>query len=80
MDVILYVPTGSLELYKNDDFWKNFWDIRAIGESGISDISVDQNCDEIARYDLQGNKVTDQYKGIVIVQYSDNSVRKILQK
>lgn len=32
---ILYVPAGSLELYKNAPDWKKFVNIKEIGSSGI---------------------------------------------
>lgn len=28
IDITLYVPIGSLEVYRNADTWKNFWNIR----------------------------------------------------
>lgn len=83
MEVILYVPKGSLSAYQNADGWKNFWDIRegdGSEESGIEEVRISSERQEIGRYDIQGRKVSEDYKGFVIIRYSDGSVRKILNK
>lgn len=83
MEVILYVPKGSLSAYQNADGWKNFWDIRegdGSEESGIEEVRISSEKQEIGRYDIQGRNVSEDYKGFVIIRYSDGSVRKILNK
>lgn len=83
LDAILYVPKGSLSAYQNADGWKNFWDIRegdGSEESGIEEVRIPSEKQEIGRYDIQGRKVSEDYKGFVIIRYSDGSVRKFLNK
>ena len=62
---ILFVPQASLELYKNDPNWSQFFKIVAIGTSGIDEIPVDGGALQV-RYNLQGQPVGDDYRGIVI--------------
>ncbi len=61
----LFVPQASLELYKNDPNWSQFFKIVAIGTSGIDEIPVDGGALQV-RYNLQGQPVGDDYRGIVI--------------
>lgn len=63
----LYVPQESVELYKNAYGWKNFFTILPIDESGINEVPVDPAAeDKRQRYNLMGQPVGDDYKGIVI--------------
>ena len=52
---ILYVPEGSVELYKVAPVWSEFQNILAIGSSGINGIIKNGEPQDI--YDLQGRKV-----------------------
>ncbi|WP_197020324.1 MBG domain-containing protein [Prevotella sp. P6B1] len=52
---ILYVPEGSVELYKAAPVWCEFQNILAIGSTGINGIIMNGEPQEI--YDLQGHKV-----------------------
>lgn len=61
----LFVPQASLELYKNDTNWSQFYKIVAIESSGIDEIPVDNGAPRV-RYNLQGQPVGDDYRGIVI--------------
>lgn len=61
----LFVPQASLELYKNDPNWSQFYKIVAVESSGINEISVDDGT-PWERYNLQGLPVADDYRGIVI--------------
>ncbi len=77
-NIKVYVPQGSLEAYQNAEGWKNFWNIIEMGESGIDSVIGDSECKEIGRYNLQGRKVSADYKGVVIVKYSDGTAKKII--
>ena len=79
-DLIIYVPEGSLTAYQNAEGWKNFWDIREVSTSGISGIITDSEVHEVARYNLQGQPVSDDYRGFVIIKYSDGTTCKQLAK
>lgn len=61
----LFVPQASLELYKNDTNWSQFYKIVAIESSGIDEIPVDNGAPRV-RYNLHGQPVGDDYRGIVI--------------
>lgn len=77
-DMIIYVPKGSLSAYQNAYGWENFWDIREGEYSGIEDTAVTPAKTEVGRYDLQGRKVGEDYRGMVIVRFSDGSVKKTI--
>lgn len=80
--VPLYVPAGSIDYYRNAEGWKNFWNIIEIETSKVQTILNDDYTimKETGRYDLNGMMVTEDYKGIVIVRFSDGSARKMLQR
>ena len=80
MDIIVQVPEELLETYKQADGWKNFWNIEAIGKSGVQEIQSVIEKAEIGRYNLLGSPVSEDYDGIVIVRYSDGSTRKVINK
>ncbi len=50
------------------------------GQSAITGINAADTRTETGRYDLQGRPVTDGYKGIVLIRYSDGTVDKTLCK
>ena len=77
-EMIIYIPKGSLSAYQNASGWRNFWDIREGEYSGIEDTAVTPEKPEVGRYDLQGRKVGEDYCGMVIVRFSDGSVKKTI--
>ena len=79
-DLIIYVPKGSLATYQNAEGWKKFWDIREIQMSGISEVNTNGETHEVERYNIKGQPVTDDYRGFVIIKYSDGTTRKIINK
>ncbi len=82
MDVIVKVPIEALEAYKADPVWKNFWNLEGFdaGDSAVDSIASDDTVNEIGRYDINGKAVNTDYKGIVIIRYSDGTSRKMLNK
>ncbi len=48
--------------------------------NAISDIKVDVDAVEVARYNLAGQKIAGEQKGVNIVVYSDGSSKKVLVK
>lgn len=76
----LYVPSDAVEAYRSAPGWKNFTRIYPLSElSGIEDIQLDRKPVETGRYDLNGRKIDDSYRGVVVVRYSDGSARKELR-
>lgn len=84
MTVKIMVPVGALETYKNADGWKSFWNIEESDKlSGVSEIISDtviKSKEECGRYDLSGCKVSGDYRGVVVVKYTDGSTDKVLQQ
>ena len=66
MDVVLYVPIGSLEAYQNAGVWNNFWEIKEFDTTGISDVKT-ENKKETTIYDINGRVVENPANGIYIV-------------
>lgn len=79
-NIKVYVPEGSLSSYQNADGWKNFWNLSDSDESGINEIISNAIKTEVARYDLQGRQVSADYRGLIIVCYSDGSVEKVINQ
>ena len=80
MDMEVIVPEESLDLYKKADTWKNFWNIVGFdtASAGNSHMTF-KNPEEISRYSLDGKRVDESYKGIVVIRFSDGSTKKIMQ-
>ena len=79
LNVILYVPTGTLETYQKADGWKYFFDIREVGVSDVNEVQFGPRR-EIGRYDINGNRVDEDFKGITIVKFSDGSTKKYINR
>lgn len=81
LNVLVKVPYSALEAYKNAEGWKNFWNIEGFEYSGIDEV-INYNTskpNETGRYSLNGQPVSEDYKGVVIVRFSDGSTKKIMQ-
>ena len=81
LNVLVKVPYSALEAYKNAEGWKNFWNIEGFEYSGIDEVINDNTSkpNETGRYNLNGQPVSEDYKGVVIVRFSDGSTKKIMQ-
>ena len=83
MDVVVKVPDEALEAYKNAEGWKNFWNIEGFDPAGVDDITTavsdSSNRKEVSRFNLNSQPVSEDYKGVVIVHFSDGSTKKIMQ-
>ena len=57
LNCVLYVPTESIDVYKNAEGWKNFWDIRGFDfSSGIEDVTKNTR-DVYNVYNIHGNYI-----------------------
>lgn len=68
------VPEESRDAYKAADVWKTFSDL-----AGITEI-VAGNKTIVESFTITGNRVSEGYRGIMIVRYSDGSVAKLLKR
>lgn len=75
--VKLIVPEGSIEAYRQAEGWNRFLTIQ---ETAINNPDAISDKTVISRHDLQGRRVRDDYRGIVIERYSDGSVGKVLKR
>lgn len=76
--ITLYVPQESVEAYKAAPVWKDFGKIQGHDFGGVA--SVGDTAVPVAYFDLQGRLISPDSKGMAIVKYSDNSVRKVVLK
>lgn len=72
----LFVPTGSVENYKETDTWKDF--IIQGYYTGINKQYNDTDAIIVGYYTLDGKQIEKPQKGIYIARMSDGSVKKIL--
>lgn len=79
LNATLYVPKGCLEAYQNASYWKNFT-IKEFETTGINDVVPSESITEIARYSIDGKRLSAPQKGLNIVVMSDGSKRKVLVK
>lgn len=56
MNLTVYVPKESLELYKKADIWKSFWNLKGISSAETSPVLPDDD-NKINVYTLQGIKL-----------------------
>lgn len=63
----LYVPEVSIDLYKNADVWRDFFNIKGLSETGIGVISIVDDYTQSGIYDLSGRRLTKLQKGLNIV-------------
>lgn len=77
----LHVPAESLEQYKATAPWSGFGSIVPLtDEDAIEDIKASKATTEIARYDIQGRKISTPQKGINIIHYSDGTTKRVMVK
>lgn len=74
----LYVPVGSKEKYLEAYGWNGFYNIVELDGLGAVDGVSINSPSEISRVNLQGVAVDEDYEGLVIITYSDGSVRKVM--
>ena len=73
----LFVPEGTLELYKLTDGWRKFANIvEGSTPSGINPSKKSQTVSD--RYTLDGRKLTARQKGINIIRRGNGTVRKVI--
>ena len=75
--MVVHVPNGSLETYQNATIWKEFT-ISDDLSSAIQYVSSDNKNQELtSTFNLNGQR-NQRLKGIVIQQYRDGTIKKVL--
>jgi len=78
-NAILYVPTGKKEVYKSTDYWHKFMNIAEFDVTAVKEIDKDVKI-EVARYTIEGKKISSPQKGINILRMNDGTTQKVLVK
>ena len=73
----LYVPMGTYDDYLVSDFGNYFENIVEFDATGIDKTTTSTDVEEVARYSVNGQRLSAPTKGLNIVKYSDGSVKKV---
>ena len=73
----LYVPMGTYSDYWLSDFGNYFENIVEFDATGIDKTTISTDIEEVARYSVNGQRLSAPTKGLNIVKYSDGSVKKV---
>ena len=73
----LYVPMGTYDDYWLSDFGYYFENIVEFEATGIDKTTTSTDVEEVARYSVNGQRLSAPTKGLNIVKYSDGSVKKV---
>ena len=73
----LYVPMGTRDDYLISDFGNYFENIVEFDATGIDKTTTSTDVEEVARYSVNGQRLSAPTKGLNIVKYSDGSVKKV---
>ena len=75
----LYVPASAVEKCRLISPWKEFKNILAYDFSGVEYVGEGEVKTVSGRFDISGTTVDEKHKGMVIVRFSDGSVKKIIR-
>ena len=73
----LYVPMGTRDDYWVSNFGDYFENIVEFDATGIDKTTISTDVEEVARYSVNGQRLSAPTKGLNIVKYSDGSVKKV---
>ena len=73
----LYVPMGTYDDYWLSGFGDYFENIVEFDATGIDKTTTSTDVEEVARYSVNGQRLSAPTKGLNIVKYSDGSVKKV---
>lgn len=77
---LLNVPAEAVDVCQQIDPWKNFQYIGAYDFTEVDLINSDSKVMIKSRHDISGSAVSEDYRGIVIISFTDGTIRKIIQK
>ena len=58
--------------------WRDFENIVEYNATGVDNVSTSTDIKEVARYSLNGQRLSAPTGGVNIVKYSDGSVKKVV--
>ena len=73
----LYVPMRTRDNYRLSGFGNYFENIVEFDATGIDKTTTSTDVEEVARYSVNGQRLSAPTKGLNIVKYSDGSVKKV---
>ena len=73
----VYVPMGTRDDYCASDFGDYFENIVEFEATGIDKTTTSTDVEEVARYSVNGQRLSAPTKGLNIVKYSYGSVKKV---
>ena len=73
----VYVPMGTRDDYRLSGFGDYFENIVEFEATGIDKTTTSTDVEEVARYSVNGQRLSAPTKGLNIVKYSDGSVKKV---
>ena len=73
----LYVPMGTRDDYRFSGFGDYFENIVEFDATGIDKTTTSTDVEEVARYSVNGQRLSAPTKGLNIVKYSDGSLKKV---
>lgn len=73
----LYVPMGTRDDYWLSNFGDYFENIVEFDATGIDKTTTSTDVEEVARYSVNGQRLSAPTKGLNIVKYSDGSLKKV---
>jgi hypothetical protein len=74
----LHVPAGCKNVYKSAPYWKGFYKIVDDIPSGISSVKPDTK--NVVIFDMKGNRIDNNHKGIIMIRQSDGTTKKLIVK
>ena len=73
----VYVPMGTYNDYRLSEFGDYFENIVEFDVTGIDKTTTSTDIEEVARYSVNGQRLSAPTKGLNIVKYSNGSVKKV---
>ena len=77
-NILVTVPEESIEAYRAHPVWGQFKCLQEYSE--IEEVKAVQEKAITGRFDISGTPVDENFKGLVIVRFSDGTAKKVLQK
>lgn len=77
--VILFVPDGCIENYRNANIWKKFLNIEEIPNTGIDGVKTTSEVTVEGIYTIDGKRLSEMQSGVNIVRMSDGTTQKIIK-